>query len=238
MYALIIAGGKGERLRPLTDTLPKPMLPLDEKPILWHQIQWLKKAGVTDVVLLTGHLADTIQKYFGDGADCGVNIHYSYEETPLGRGGALRQGFAMLPEDEQSIIATNGDIITDADLATLVSAHATRSKVKTNHCVTVLTVPMKSPYGIVDTDTDGVVSGFREKAILPYTINAGVYVLERDIEHLLPEVGDHETETFPELTTKGRMFSMQHDTFWRSVDSHKDMREAEEFIVRQRVAGT
>ncbi len=234
MYALIIAGGKGERLRPFTDTLPKPMIQLNGKPILWHQIQWLQRAGVTDVILLTGYLADVIQTYFGDGADFNMNIRYSHEDTPLGRGGALRKGLAMLPKDERQVIVTNGDIITDADVTALINMHNTRSEMKANHCVTVLTAPMKSPYGIVDTDTDGAVNGFREKAMLPYTINGGVYVLERDIEHLLPEIGDHETETFPVLATEGRMSAMLHDNFWRSVDSHKDMREAEEFVTRQR----
>ena len=140
----------------------------------------------------------------------------------------------MLPADRQPVIVANGDIITDADPAALLTAHNTRTATRPDHCVTVLTAPMKSPYGIVETGTDGVVSGFKEKIILPYVINGGVYVLDRSIEHLLPEIGDHETETFPALAAAGRMLAVRHDAFWRSVDSHKDKKEAEEFIMQKK----
>ena len=104
MYALILAGGKGERLRPLTDTLPKPMVPVCGKPILLHQIEWLKAAGVTDVVFLAGYLWETIQDYFGDGKGFGIRAHYSVEDAPLGRGGAIRNGFPLVPEEEETVV--------------------------------------------------------------------------------------------------------------------------------------
>ena len=230
MYALILAGGKGERLRPLTDTVPKPMIPLCGRPILWHQVQWLREAGVTDVVFLVGHLADAVREYFRDGSDHGIRAHYSREDVPLGRGGALRQGLAALPPDDGPVIATNGDVITGASLAELIADYHTRRRRSQAHCATILTVPMTSPYGIVDTGADGVVDQFREKAILPYAINGGVYVLHPDIHGLLPELGDHETTTFPALAAEGRMSAVSTDAFWRSVDSPKDLREAEEHL--------
>ena len=230
MYALILAGGKGERLRPLTDTVPKPMINLCGRPILWHQVRWLREAGVTDVVFLVGHLADAVGDYFGDGSDYGVRAHYSREDTPLGRGGALRRGLASVPSDDRPVIATNGDVITDASLAELVADYHARRRRKPAHCATILTVPMTSPYGIVDTGADGIVDQFREKAVLPYAINGGVYVLHPGIRDLLPELGDHETTTFPALAAEGRMSAVSTEAFWRSVDSPKDLREAEEHL--------
>ena len=230
MYALILAGGKGERLRPLTDTVPKPMIALCGRPILWHQVRWLREAGVTDVVFLVGHLADAVAEYFGDGSDYGIRAHYSREDVPLGRGGALRRGLAFLTKTDEPVIATNGDVITDASLADLISDYDARRRRNPAHCATILTVPMTSPYGIVDTGADGIVDQFREKAVLPYAINGGVYVLHPGIRDLLPDFGDHETTTFPTLAAEGRMSAVSTGAFWRSVDSPKDLREAEEHL--------
>ena len=230
MYALILAGGKGERLRPLTDTVPKPMIKLCGRPILGHQVRWLSQAGVTDVVFLVGHLADAVKDYFGDGREHGVRAHYSREDAPLGRGGALRKGLDSLPRDDRPVIATNGDVITDASLTDLVADYDARRRLNPSHCATLLTVPMTSPYGIVDTGADGIVDQFREKAVLPYAINGGVYVLHPGIRDLLPKLGDHETSTFPALAAAGRMSAVSTDAFWRSVDSPKDLREAEEHL--------
>ena len=112
MYALVLAGGRGERLRPLTDTTPKPMVPLLGKPILWHQVEWLKKGGVTDIVFLAGYRWEAIKEFFGDGSAYGFRAHYSVEDSPLGRGGAIRKGMSLVPEEEERVVVTNGDIIT------------------------------------------------------------------------------------------------------------------------------
>ena len=230
MYALILAGGKGERLRPLTDTVPKPMVPLRGQPILARQLHWLRAAGVAEVVFLVGHLANVVKDYFGDGRAHGVRAHYSCERVPLGRGGALRQGMALLPPGDAPVIATNGDIVTDASLAELLADYQTRRRANPDHLATILTVPMTSPYGIVDTDPAGLVRDFREKAPLPYAINGGVYVLHPAIRKLLPEVGDHETATFPQLAAAGRMSAVLTHAFWRSIDSPKDLQEATAFL--------
>ena len=234
MYALILAGGKGERLRPLTDTVPKPMVELNGRPILWHQVRQLREAGVTDVVFLVGYLGEMVADYFGDGSTCGIRAHYSRERTPLGRGGALKKGLAILSESDSGatgpMIATNGDVITDADPADLLTDYQRRSAANPSHCASILTVPMTSPYGIVDTDESGLVHGFREKAALPYAINGGVYVFHPAIRDLLPDVGDHETTTFPALAAAGRMSAVLSEKFWRSVDSPKDLREAAEHL--------
>ena len=124
MYALILAGGKGERLRPLTDSIPKPLAPLNGKPILWYQVEWLKRVGVTHVIFLVGYRWEMVREYFGDGAAFGIKPIYSVETKPLGRGGAIRSGMAHVPEEEDKVIVLNGDIITDQDPNSLLAHFA------------------------------------------------------------------------------------------------------------------
>lgn len=236
MFALILAGGKGERLRPLTDTLPKPMAPLDGKPILEYQAQWLRRAGVSEVVFLVGYRWEQVRDYFGDGSDFGIRAYYSVEDAPLGRGGAIRQGFEQIPETEDAVFALNGDVITAADPVAMLDAYRRRQAAHPAHLATIMVTPMVSPYGIVDLDGDDGVAAFREKVELPTWINAGVYIFDRRIASLLPAVGDHETETFPQLVQEGRIAAFPTREFWRSVDSFKDLREAEDFLKQGRAA--
>ena len=126
MFALILAGGKGERLRPLTDSLPKPMVPVCGKPILEHQVTWLKAGGVTDVVFLGGYRWEAIKDHFGDGKDFGINAHYSVEDSPLGRGGAIKAGFPMIPDTENTVAVLNGDVLTAETLANISAQHQER----------------------------------------------------------------------------------------------------------------
>ena len=230
MYALILAGGMGERLRPLTDTLPKPMVPVCGQPILWHQVQWLKRAGVTDVVFLVGYRWQSIQAFFGDGTQFGIRAQYSVEDSPLGRGGAIRQGFSLVPVEVESAIILNGDIITDEEPDAVLANFQEKKSADPSHTATIMVVPMVSPYGLVDVDSQLEVVGFREKVELPYWINAGVYVFDRCIVPQLPELGDHEVETFPRLAQAGTISALKSQAFWRSVDSFKDLREAEEHL--------
>ncbi len=230
MYALILAGGQGERLRPLTDNLPKPMVPIAGKPILAHQVDWLKKGGVTDVVFLAGYRWQAIEDYFGDGQAFGIRVRYSLEDSPLGRGGAIRRGMSLVPETHQTTVALNGDVITQESLETLLVRHQACKDANPEHLATIMVTPMVSPYGLVDTDDSDRVVGFREKVQMPHWINAGVYVLERAILPELPEIGDHENDAFPRLAVAGRVSAFKTREFWRSVDSFKDLREAEEFL--------
>ena len=230
MYALILSGGRGERLRPLTDSLPKPMIPVEGKPVIWHQIQWLKAGGISDVVFLAGYRWEAIQEYFGDGSSFGVRVHYSIEDSPLGRGGAIRQGMSSVPEDESSLVVTNGDIITAEPLKILIDTFDTKIKSNPSHLATIMVVPFVSPYGLVDLSQGNDVEGFREKVQLPYWINGGIYVFARSIEERLPTLGDHETTTFPELAQESRLSALRSRAFWRSVDSFKDLRETEDHL--------
>jgi NDP-sugar pyrophosphorylase family protein len=223
LYALIIAGGEGERLRPLTNEVPKCLVPVGGKPIAERQVEWLRAGGITDVVFLCRYKAEVLEAHFGDGWAFGVRVYYSREEKPLGRGGALKLGYReFVPADEQTIVACNGDNLTDQPIEELIEFHASKRAV-----ATVMLSPLRSPYGIVDVAEDGRIESFQEKPVLPHWVNAGVYVLSREFFSLLPDKGDHETTAFPELAAKAKLFGFKSRAYWRPVDSMKDLSEAE-----------
>ncbi len=221
MYALIIAGGEGERLRPLTSDRPKPMIEVAGKPILEYQIRWLARQGLSDAVLLCGYKAEVIQRHFGDGSRFGLNVHYSLEEEPLGRGGALKLGARLLPAGEDAVIALNGDILTNQPLAPLLRFHRRK-----NAAATVMLTRLRSPYGVTRLDSSGRITAFDEKPLLPHWINAGLYVVTREFLRRLPDRGDHETTTFPELAAEGKLYGYRSRAYWRTVDTFKDLTEA------------
>ncbi len=222
MFALIIAGGEGERLRPLTSDRPKPMIEVAGRPILEHELRWLKREGVTDVVVLCGYKGQVIQDHFGDGSGFGLRVHYSPEEEPLGRGGALRQGHRLVPSREKVVVALNGDVLTDQPLQPLLRYH--RRKMA---AATVMLTPLRSPYGIARVDRSGRIVTFSEKPLLPYWMNAGVYVLSAEFFRRLPLKGDHEDTAFPALSVQGKLFGYRSKAYWRTVDTFKDLTEAE-----------
>jgi NDP-sugar pyrophosphorylase family protein len=221
MYALVLAGGKGERLRPLTEDRPKPMILLAGKPILEYHLTWLRDNGVSHALLLCGYRADVIQSYFGDGRAWGLTIEYSLEEQPLGRGGAFKLAFARVPEGEKLLIGTNGDVLCNQPLAPILRAHRASGAV-----ATVMLTPFVSPYGIVRVARDGRILRFEEKPRLPHWINAGLYVLSRPFFDLLPDVGDHEDTAFPLLAERGQLRAFHSRAYWRSIDTVKDLTEA------------
>jgi NDP-sugar pyrophosphorylase family protein len=227
MRAIILAGGKGERLRPLTNERPKGMVEVAGRPILAYQIAWLRHYGVSDIVISCGYLADVIQRYFGDGSPHGVRIRYAIETEPLGRGGGFRYAMALL-EGSGPIIGTNGDIVTNLDLASVVKRHQDAGVLATD-----VLVPLRSPYGIVDLDAEGYVTGFKEKPLLPHWLNAGIYVFDPGIRDLLPERGDHEDTTFPRLAAGRRMLGYQTRAFWRPADTVKDVTELNQALAER-----
>ncbi len=149
MHAIVLAGGKGERLRPFTEDRPKPMVEIMGIPMLSYQLQWLQGQGVTDVVISCGYRHEVIQTYFGDGERLGLRITYAVEQEPLGRGGALRFAFQSVPEREDVVIATNGDVITNLRLSPVLEAHRRRKML-----ATLVLAPFVSQYGIVEVDGD------------------------------------------------------------------------------------
>ncbi len=220
MQAIVLAGGKGERLRPFTEDRPKPMVEILGIPILGYQLQWLQSQGVNEVIIACGYRSEVIQNYFGDGEKWGVRLQYAIEEHPLGRGGALKLAFRFLRKTDEICLATNGDVITNLRLQPLLHAHR-----QSGNVATVVLAPFTSPYGIVEADADEKIIAFHEKPQLPYWINAGVYVLSREIEPLLPAQGDHEDSTFPRLAEARRLGAFKSQDYWRSVDTVKDLSE-------------
>jgi NDP-sugar pyrophosphorylase family protein len=192
-----------------------------DKPILEYQVEWLAGQGVSDVILLCGYKADVIQKHFGDGSRFGLRVHYSVEQEPLGRGGALKLGARLLPPGEELVLGLNGDILTNQPLTPLLRHH--RRKGAT---ATVMLTRLRSPYGITRGDRAGHIVAFDEKPMLPHWINAGVYVLAPDFFRRLPERGDHERTTFPDLAAEGKLFGYRSRAYWRSIDTFKDLTEA------------
>lgn len=154
MQAVILAGGFGKRLAPLTSEVPKPLLPVGGRPILVRQIEWLRGFGVRDVVLAVGYLKHKIFEALGDGRRFGVRIFYSVEEEPLGTGGAIKNAELFITDDV--FVVLNGDVLTNLDLNKLVEALG-------NADGAIALVPLRSPYGIVEFDAGGYVTHFREK---------------------------------------------------------------------------
>ncbi len=222
--AIILAGGKGERLRPFTNDRPKPMVEIGGKPILAYQLAQLKKAGIEKVVFACSYQREALQKHLDSGSKYGIKALFSIEETPLGRGGGIKKAMQMLSPGWEDVVITNGDNLWKLDIAGLIKKHEEK-----NAMATIVVVPLKSPYGIVEFNETDEIIGFKEKPILPHWVNAGVYVFSAEIEPLLPDEGDHETETFPKLPNE-RFLVFKSTDYWRGVDTVKDLTEAEKEV--------
>ena len=219
--AFVLAGGKGERLQPLTDDRPKPMVEVAGAPILVHHLRWLRANGIERAVVLTGYMHEVIHAYFSVPRIDDLTVDCIAEDHPLGRGGAFRNGFEQSGCTESLVIATNGDVITDEPIGPIADLHSTSGAL-----VTMLLTQLVSPYGIVGVDDAGRVDSFVEKPPLPYWINAGVYIINSSVFAGFPVEGDHETSTFPELAEQGQIAGFRSTQFWSSVESPKDLREA------------
>ena len=247
MQAIILAGGRGERLMPLTADRPKCLVEVAGQPLIAHQLRWLAANGATQVVVSCGYHWQRIEAFVADGSAFGLQVTYAVEDTPLGRGGGLRKALERLrrvplpslsPSAQdwerrgegapgEPVVACNGDVLTALPLAPMFRQHR-----RGGATATLLLTPFVSGHGVVDVDGDGRISGFREKPALPYWLSGGVYVLSPEIAILLPRKGDHETSTWPKLAREGRLQGYRYRGFWQPVDSPKDLREAERRLVR------
>src|SRR6187551_3123760 len=202
MQAIVLVGGEGTRLRPLTETVPKPALTLVDRPFLAYMIKWLARHGVTEVVLACGFLPDVLRAALADEEDrAGAKIRYVAEPQPLGTAGAIRFAADQLGDTlEERFLALNGDVLTDLDLSALLGAHQERKATAT---IGLHPVEDSSAFGLVSSGREGEVLEFREKTgeRAPGEINAGMYVLERSVLDLIPpaENVSIEREVFPRL---------------------------------------
>ncbi len=181
MKAVIIAGGLGVRLRPLTNKKPKPMLPLDKKPLLEHLIKWIKKNGIIDIVLCVSYLHETIEKYFEDGSKFGVNIEYAVSKKPLATAGQLKTAQKFI---DDTFVCVYGDSIFNFNLKNMINEHK-----KKKSFVTMGLYEYKThlKYGVIDTKNNGKVSAWNEKPEIKVKINMGCYVMESKILNFIPK---------------------------------------------------
>mgnify|MGYP005849940397 CR=1 FL=1 len=203
MKAVVMAGGAGSRLRPLTINRPKPMVPIVNKPVMAHILDLLKRHHITDVIVTLQYMADDIQDNFGDGHNLGMNIQYSIEETPLGTAGSVKNAQEFLDE---TFLVISGDALTDFDLTEIIAQHRARQAVAT---ITLYRVPNPLEYGVIVTDQEGRIQQFLEKPswgeIISDTVNTGIYVLEPQVLDLFePGVPfDFSKDLFPRLLERG-----------------------------------
>ncbi|HSD65814.1 MAG TPA: NDP-sugar synthase [Vicinamibacteria bacterium] len=235
MRAVILAGGEGTRLRPLTLTVPKPVVPVVDRPFLRHQLDLLAGAGVREVVFSLGYRPERIQAVFGDGSAFGVRIRYAVEDTPLGTGGAVRNARDLL--DERTVVL-NGDVLTDVDLGDVVGRH-----VAARASATILLAPVPNPaaYGLVETGPGDRVLRFLEKPgpdqITTDTINAGIYVLETRVLDLMPAGVNYSIERgfFPALLARGDLvLGPVHRGYWIDIGTPEKYLQVHRDVLNRR----
>jgi mannose-1-phosphate guanylyltransferase len=217
VQALILAGGEGTRLRPLTSTIPKPVIPLVGQPFIGYMIEWLRGHGVDDVILSCGFMADGVRAVLGEGAELGVRLRYVEEPEPLGTGGALKFAEDLLDE---RFFMLNGDVLTDMDLTAQLAQHERTGALAT---LALIAVEDPSAYGLVRRAADNAVTEFLEKPsvteIDTNLINAGAYILERAVLEGMAPAGTNvsiEREVFPALVGQG-LFGYASDGYWLDI---------------------
>jgi len=221
--ALILAGGKAERLGDAAQGRPKPLVPVAGRPLAAYQVARLAEAGVSRVIVACaqGNEASFVSELGGIGPE----IAAVGEAQPLGRGGGLRLA-ASLRRESGPVFALNGDELLGIDLRDLLERHRARGP-----AATIVVSQVRSPFGVVEVDDDDVVTGFSEAPLLPQWVSSGVYVLDDECIARLPERGDHEETTFPELAAEDKLAAYRNTSFWLTVNTPKQLREAEEFVL-------
>jgi len=236
MKAVIMAGGEGTRLRPLTSNQPKPMLPMANIPMMEHVVNLLRQHGFEDIVVTVAFMANAIRTYFGDGSEFGVRMVYATESTPLGTAGSVRNARDELDE---RFLVISGDVLTDIDLSAVVDFHEQRGALAT---LALKAVDNPLEFGIVITQEDGSVERFLEKPtwgqVFSDTINTGIYVLEPEIFDFIPEGRpvDFSGESFPSVLEAGKpLFGYVADGYWEDVGTLDAYLRAHQDILDQRV---
>jgi len=222
MEALLLAGGKAERLGEASQGLPKPLVPVAGFPLAEYGVARLVEAGVSRVIVAcrAGQEAAFVNALSGLGAE----IEAVGEPEPLGRGGGLRLAASRRREDG-TCLALNGDELLDVDFRALLADHE-----GSGAAATIVVAQVRSPFGVVDLQADGSVTGFREAPLLADWVNSGVYALGEEALERLPERGDHEQSTFPELASEGKLRGYRHGGVWLTVNTPKDLRVAAKFM--------
>jgi mannose-1-phosphate guanylyltransferase len=230
--AILLVGGFGTRLMPLTRNTPKPMLTVAGIPVTEHQLMMAKAAGITQIVLATSYLSEVFTPYFGDGSKWGMSIKYAVEKEPLGTGGAIANA-AQLLDTQESIVILNGDVLSSHDLAEQIRQHEAHDADVTLH---LTQVEDARAFGCVPTDSQGRVTAFLEKMDNPITnqINAGCYVFNPRVLSSIPldTVVSVERETFPKLVNSGaKVYGYLENAYWLDIGTPKALLKASTDIV-------
>jgi mannose-1-phosphate guanylyltransferase len=237
MQALILAGGKGTRLRPLTVYTPKPIVPICNRPFLLYQIDTLRRAGITDITLSLSYQPNKIEQLLGDGSDHGVKLKYTVEPQPMGTAGAYKFAEDLIREPT---VVFNGDILTDLDLKAVIREHNEKKAT-----ATIVLAPVNNPevYGVVETEKDGRIRRFLEKPkpeeITCNNINAGTYVLEPKVLDYLPPGENYSFEygLFPDLLKRGEAFyaHIPTRTYWIDIGTPERYLQVHDDLLASRV---
>jgi mannose-1-phosphate guanylyltransferase len=232
--AILLVGGFGTRLMPLTKNTPKPMLTVAGVPVTEHQLAMAKAAGITEIVLATSYLSEVFIPYFGDGSKWGMKIKYAVEKEPLGTGGAIRNAAKLLDTNE-SVVILNGDVLSSHKLSEQIRQHEAHDADVTLH---LTEVEDARAFGCVPTDSDGRVSAFLEKMENPITnqINAGCYVFNSRVISTIPldTVVSVERETFPQLVAQGaKVFGYLENAYWLDIGTPRALLKASIDIVKR-----
>jgi mannose-1-phosphate guanylyltransferase/phosphomannomutase len=236
MKAVIMAGGEGTRLRPLTSNQPKPMLPMANRPMMEHVVHLLRSHGITDIVVTVAFMANAIRTYFGDGSELGVRMVYATEETPLGTAGSVLNAREELDE---RFLVISGDVLTDIDLSAVVDFHVGKGALAT---LALCAVENPLEFGIVIVDEHGAVDRFLEKPtwgqVFSDTINTGIYVLEPEIFEFIPEGRpvDFSSEVFPEALASGRpIYGYVAEGYWEDIGTTEAYLKAHQDVLDGKV---
>lgn len=221
MKAVVLAGGRGTRLAPYTNVMPKPLVPIGDMPILEVLLRQIKCAGITEVVLTVGHLAGLLRTYFGEGTRLGLQISYAEEDHPLGTAGPL----ADVPDLRDAFLVTNGDVLTDLQLRDLVAFHRSRGGTAT---IAVHKRQIRVDLGVVEWNGDGTVSGYVEKPTFDYTVSMGIYVFEPRVLEYIPR-GQY--LDFPDLVLRllasgEQINGFLFDGYWMDLGRRADYEQA------------
>ena len=212
MKAIILAGGRGKRLRPITDYVPKPLIPIKNIPIIEWQIKYLKKFGISEIIVCSGYKTKMIENYLNN-KKLGIKITFSVEDKPLGTGGAIKKAGKKIKD--RSFLVINGDTITNIDLKKLI---------KKNNAIA--SIQLKTKFGILQTDGNKIIKFDEKKEIAELWMNAGIYHLNKETLKELPTIGDIEKTLFPDYAKKEKLTTIKFtNSKWYSIDSFKDMEE-------------
>lgn len=218
MKAIILAGGRGKRLRPITDKIPKPLIPINGKPLIERTIKYLKKYGITEIIISSGYKSDLIKKFLKNKKNFGCEIIFSNEKTPLGTGGAIKK--ALKHVDEESFLVLNGDIVTNIDLKKILR--------KPN---TIAANELKTKFGTMEIKKNKILKFNEKKDVSDVWMNPGIYHLSKNIEKIIPKKGSLEGIVFPKMAQKKTLKTVKFkNVLWYSIDSHKDIEECSKEI--------